>query len=610
MNTGSGVTPQRADRLTANRPDFPCSLSLSNLVRLDWDQRQELFPHGPGISKLERFGFKGRAFSVESLELGATGNKFVYLYPEKRYYVVPIYEAGQSTNAPQRFLLVRDRDDQEEPGPHIFVVEPPKSPAPDEPFAHLHIIGGEDDGAPTDSLQQTAGIVEAVLTAVDAASDQPIQPPSTPPSGTTTSSWPAIDDPMVADLLPKIDALSVAQSMRPAVAADFAAAHKQFTEYVQKHFGLEHIPITLGQTPFNAELGHDAKATDNQPALAEDVIVGVLRDGYRRDQKTVRDAHVVINKPDSATARPPDKGQTTPESVTSTAKPQHSDEPDDALLHCIDSFNQALGYSPACEASLLPLRDCLLSYLHQRYGWERMPIRINETLFDANLGHYSVDTTSLGDVPDGVIVAVQSDGYTSGGNVARDAKVVVNRVSDRITRINRLVTLSRQQMYLEISVCQSVPIDDVIQDADKQVGVVDVLYSLLAIFALADPTRVHSLAEQLRGQAMTGDSIRAALAQIPSLHTRYLHRTPEMYVSLKGTVKLMDALKKIIVMEAEQRRRTTYYSQADRSWLKDILRTISSPKLAKEDFAAFESEVSGRLQQLTFTPTFTANTAK
>jgi hypothetical protein len=239
-----------------------------------------------------------------------------------------------------------------------------------------------------------------------------------------------------------------------------------------------------------------------------------------------------------------------------------------------------------------------------------MPIRINETLFDASLGHFSVATANLSDVPDGAIVAVQSDGYTSGGNVARDAKVVVNHVSDRITRINRLVTLSRQQMYLEISVCQSVPIDDVIQDADKQVGIIDVLYSLLAIFALADPTRVRSLAEQLRGPAMTGDSIRAALAQIPSLHTRYLHRTPEMYVSLKGTAKLMDALKKIIVSEADQRRRTTYYSQADRAWLNGVLRTISSTKLAEEDFAAFESEISGRLRQLTFTPTFSANTAK
>jgi hypothetical protein len=406
MNTGAGDPPADASHLAANRPDFPCSLSLSNLVRLDWDQRQNLFPHGPGISKLERFGFKGRSYGVESLELGATDNKFVYLYPEKRYCVVPIYEAGQSSNAPQRFLLVRDRDNQEEPGPHIFVVEPPKSPAPDEPFAHLHIIGGEDDGAPTDPLQQTAGIVEAVLTAVDTAPDQQIQPPVTPPSGPTISSRLAINEPLVEELLAKIDVLSLAQSTRPAVAADFNAAHKQFTEYVQKHFGLEHIPITLGQTKFDPALGHSAATTANNPALPDAVIVGVLRDGYQRDQKIVREAQVVVNKPASTTARPVESEQPASASMSFVAKLQQSDVPDDALLHCIDSFNQALGYSPACEPSLLPLRDCLLSYLHQRYGWERIPIRINETLFDANLGHFSVDTASLGDVSDGAIVAV------------------------------------------------------------------------------------------------------------------------------------------------------------------------------------------------------------
>jgi hypothetical protein len=297
MNSDAGGPPAEASRLAANRLDFPISLSLSNLVRLDWDQRQELFPHGPGISKLERFGFKGRAYSVESLELGATGNKFVYLYPEKRYYVVPIYEAGQSSNAPQRFLLVRNRDDQEEPGPHIFVVEPPGPSAPDDPFAHLYLISNEDDGTATEPLRHAAGIVVAVLAAVETGvSGQLTESPTTTPSQQTKHFVPSAAVLLDEDLLSSIDVLAIAQSSRPDAAKDFNAAHNKFLEYVQDRFDLENIPISLEQTMFDPALGHNAAATVSNPALPDGVIVGVLRDGYRREHKVVREAIVVVNK--------------------------------------------------------------------------------------------------------------------------------------------------------------------------------------------------------------------------------------------------------------------------------------------------------------------------
>ncbi len=162
-----GQSPSDLKQLIENRREFPHSASLASLVRLDWPRRQELFPHGPGVTKPERFGFKGRAYDVESLEPGATGNKFVYLYPEKRYYVVPIHEEGQSPDAPHRFLLVRRREVREGPGPHIGVIEPPEPSG--EPFAHLHIIAGEDDSAIAEPVPHTAGIVEAILTATDSS---------------------------------------------------------------------------------------------------------------------------------------------------------------------------------------------------------------------------------------------------------------------------------------------------------------------------------------------------------------------------------------------------------------------------------------------------------
>jgi hypothetical protein len=340
-------------RPAVERPDFPCSFSLSNLVRLDWDRRQDLFPHGPGVSKLERLGVKGRTYNVEALEFGDTGNTFVYLYPEKRYYIVPIYEGDSAADTPQRFLLIRGSDDQTESGPHIFVVAPLEPPAPDGPFAHLHIIGGEDDPGAPDPLHQTAGIVEAVLTATDMP-PQPAQPatPVMPMAAAPTVTAPlqptipvvsGVVEPWDKELLDCIDVLAIAQTSRPDAAKDFEVAHNKFLGYVQKRYGLESIPIILGQTKFDPALGHSAATTANNPILPEGVIVGVLQDGYRRGQQIVRDAHVVVNKPDTATAsKPSPTTQPTPEPrAPSVVKPQGVNKSDEDLLPHIDNFNKA-----------------------------------------------------------------------------------------------------------------------------------------------------------------------------------------------------------------------------------------------------------------------------
>jgi molecular chaperone GrpE (heat shock protein) len=353
MKSGVGRPLPHEPRLAVERPDFPCSFSLSNLVRLDWERRQDLFPHGPGISKLERLGFKGRTYNVEALEFGDAGNTFVYLYPEKHYYIVPIFEGNSAATAPQRFLLIRGSDDQKESGPHIFVVAPLEPPALDGPFAHLHIIGGEDDLGTPDLLRQTAGIVEAVLTATDMP-PQPA-PPATPvvpmaaaptvtaPLQPTSPVVSAVVEPWDKELLDCIDVLAIAQASRPDAAKDFEAAHNKFLRYVQKRYGLESIPIILGQTKFDPALGHSAATTVNNPILPEGVIVSVLQDGYRRGPQIVRDAHVVVNKPDTATAsKPSPTTQPTPEPrAPSVVKPQGVNKSDEDLLPHIDNFNQA-----------------------------------------------------------------------------------------------------------------------------------------------------------------------------------------------------------------------------------------------------------------------------
>jgi len=610
VSKGSDQPPNGPDQFMENRLDSPHSISLNNLVRLDWQHRREMFTHGPGTTKLEQLGLKGRPYAVESLEPGTTGNKFVYLYPERRYYVVPIYEEGQSPDAAQRFLLVRSRIDKDEQGPHIFVVEPVETSAPDDPFAHLHIIGGEDDNSLADPHQNMAGIVEAVLTPIETAPKQAAESPAPPPPQPLAPTAPSAAEPLDEDLLSSIDVLSIAQSSRPDAAKDFEAAHNKFLGYVQKRYGLDNISITPGHTKFDPALGHSAATIANNPALPEGIIIGVLRDGYRRDQKVVRDAHVVVNKPDGTAARLQDTGQTALKSSAPPETPQGPDKPDDTLLRCIDRFNQAIGYRPAAEQDLAPLRNCLLDHLHQKYSWELIPTVLNTTQFDEKQGHTQIGMAYLSQVGDGVIVAVEGNGYTSDDKVVRNAQVIVNRIPSHIAQLNKLVSLSRKQMYLEIVARQDMIIDEVIHDAANQVGVIDVIYSLLTILATASTSRIRYLAEQMSNGAATSSLIRENLGRTPPLHLRYLRRTPEMYVALRGAIQPLDTLRQILISEAARRNEKNYYLQADRTWLGELLCQLRPAGLTADDYKKFAEDIARRLEQITFTREFVANTAR
>jgi hypothetical protein len=298
---------------------------------------------------------------------------------------------------------------------------------------------------------------------------------------------------------------------------------------VRKRYGLENIPISLGRTTFDPALGHNAATTVNDPALPNGVIVGILRDGYRRDHQIVRDAHVVVNKRDARS----------------------------------DTVMRSYKVAQTEPQTSAPL--------------EAKPLDLEKSDDD---------------------------------KVVRDVGVTVDRVPSRVARLNKLVPLSRKQIFLEISARPDALIDEAILDADKQVGTIDVIYSLLAIFALADPAKVRSLAEQLNNQTATGDSVRKALEQIPSLHIRYLHRTPEMYIALRGAIQPLDMLRQILSSEAAQRSKTNYYLQSNRSWLFDLLRQLRPGGLADNDYSVFANDIARRLEQISFTAEFAATPPK
>jgi molecular chaperone GrpE (heat shock protein) len=506
LNAGTGGPPAEASGLTANRPDFPISISLSNLVRLDWQHRQELFAHGPGATKLERFGFKGRTYNVESLEAGETGNGFVELYPELRYYIIPIYEEGQSLDAPQRFLLVRSQTDKGEQGPYILVVEPLEPLTPDDPFAHLHIVGGEDDTEAITSVSRTSGVVIAVLTAMEAIPGQLAESLtetlSLPTKPSASSASASLDE----DLLSCIDVLAIAQSSRPNAAKDFDAAHNKFLEYVQKHYGLDNIPIIIGQTKFDPTLGHSAATLANNPALPDGVIVGVLRDGYRHNQKVVREAYVVVNKRNDRadvmpsysamqTVAPPPPVPPAPEQPSPEGSAQAGYPPIEDLLLSIDALSVDQSGSSESDKSLEAARQKLLAYLRQSYGLEVIPVILNKTFFDPTLGHYAIGTIYNPTTPDGVIAKITKEGYTHNGVVVREAHVVVNRTA----ALNKIEIIpSGHYLRLEIATPRLASLGYFSKQAVESLQAVDAIYSILAVTRFGNVETIRQFTSSMK----------------------------------------------------------------------------------------------------------------
>jgi molecular chaperone GrpE (heat shock protein) len=576
---GSGESGIPRSRSFSDSTEYPrWSIPLNNLILLDWAQRLHL-THEDIVATDDRHVLLAeQEFEVETLAPAASRIAPLHLLPEHEYFRVPIIEQGQQP----RYLLVRIQEQFDEHWPYIVVSGPNE-----DVFAHLHILGGHTDqmylkiiGDERIEIPHIVAVAEAVLspTSVHIMGEPKDQP----------------DAPLDEELLESIDTLAIAQSSCPEAAEGFGAAHNKFLKYVQKHYGLENIPIALKQTPFDPTLGHNAVGTSSNPDLDDDVIVGIQRDGYRRDQKIVREANVIVNKRDVARAPEPQSSQ--------------SDKPDNSLLCCIDNLNPMIGRSSGkAEEDLQSLRSCLLGHLHQKYGWEILPVVLHTTQFDEKQGHNRAGTAYLSQVGDGVIVAVEGNGYTCDDKVVRKAQVIVNRIPSHIARLNKLVPLRHNQMYLEIVARQDMIIDEVIHDAANQVGAVDVIYSLLTIFAVASPARIRYLAEQL--STASSSLIRENLGRTPPLSLRYLRRTPEIYVALTGVAELLGVLRQILIYEATRRGGTNYYLQADRSWLTDLLRQLRSAGPSNDDYTAFANDISKRLEQITFTPEFVRNTS-
>jgi tetratricopeptide (TPR) repeat protein len=223
----------------------------------------------PPIYEVNRVWINGVEYLVETAKPISPEHPPVRLQADQKYIAIPIEEDDQASNAPARFVLIRENGDTDQPRRFEIAFSPDSSRTWTE----------EADGAQPYPRIRLLDNAEAFLTPV-AAADQ------------SASVAPAIDE----ELLTCIDTILHAQNARRQPSKELEVIRKQFLSYVQKKYGWEVIPIRPGTTMFDETLGHYAVATVKKSRLKDGVITTVLQHGYKRQKQIVREAHVVVNQ--------------------------------------------------------------------------------------------------------------------------------------------------------------------------------------------------------------------------------------------------------------------------------------------------------------------------
>jgi molecular chaperone GrpE (heat shock protein) len=607
----------------ARTPTHPrWSIPLHNLVRLDWANRSPLPKQELAAADDYRAWLAGQKYEVETLVPAASPNAPLYLSPARDYFVVPILEQGQ----PQRYLLVREQDQFDEHWPYIVVSEPSR-----DNFAHLHILGGHTDklyiiggeGAeiPVESPKIIA-VAEAILSPISAQ----ILGGSMEQTGSVEASSAPVDAPLDEELLASIDALTIAQGARPNTAEEFGAVHRKFLAYLQKNRGLEIIPIDVGQTLFDAAKGHYAVDTVHNAEFPDQVIVRVLRDGYLRGGKTVREAYVVVNSNDSdtsATTQPmtaaPTKPQ--PEDVPS-AQPDatliESDKVDEGLLSCIDILTLAQSAQPERGKDLEDAHTKFLAYVHQNYGLKIIPIVPNKTLFNPFLGHYAIDTTRDYKWPDGVIVGIVRDGYTCDDKVVREAHVIVNRRSIAPVQAGLSeIEIIHPGHYLRVKtqVQSLTDLSYFFEESLINLRTIDLIYSVLVILQSRSAelaTRfAHFLKEQIPPTNIPLDAVHNYLkeAALEPLRLVRLQSGSPIDAVLKGD---KDLLRQVQLLIIERQKQDLAKTEDAAAGFKTNLDSTIEPSLPSDIRDIFLQSIQAQLSLMTFTsePISTSSTKR
>jgi hypothetical protein len=281
------------------------------------------------------------------------------------------------------------------------------------------------------------------------------------------------------------------------------------------------------------------------------------------------------------------------------------------LLARIDYFNLAKAIYSDCQPALTETQRQFHDYLSQKFGWEVVPIIVDQTPFDPAM-HECAFVLHVATYPDNVILRILRDGYTGDGQMKRWAQVAVNRLT--ASWINRLKNVRPGRIYIEMQTPQSrskpkpMAIQILYDEAANHFKIIDTLYSVLAIFQYSSIREVEQTADILRQaqnatmQALCID-VHAILdsARLDPLRLAHAHRDASdagLHMLLTGAKQSLEELHVMVTHYAANRERTIKHGQIDEVWFRQRLREIRPRDISgviRDGFVAGILELLGRM---------------
>jgi hypothetical protein len=249
---------------------------------------------------------------------------------------------------------------------------------------------------------------------------------------------------------------------------------------------------------------------------------------------------------------------------------------DEDLLKRIDELNIIKERCDPEGKDIAVLQRKLNEYVRDRYGLSSIPIEVNRTRYDENVGHIMAKRSHLTFVDDGIITAVCRIGYARNGEIVRKANVVVNRHATQIVRLTELTFAAANTLQVKMSAPEGFTIGELIREAAMQIDTLDELYEWIHIFAAGSPVKIKDLARRLLQTNLTHEIPREILKEANSRHlerSSLIHGS-HMLLTLCGDAKSLKKLSDILYIEACGRTNKRYYPAPEDGWIFKELRGL------------------------------------
>ncbi len=243
----------------ASAPVAPTNES-SPAIQLEYRNKSDQFTLN--YYEISRVWINGQEYLVETVNPVDPENPGLRLLPDQKYIAVP----DPASDQPQQYVLVKEGAQPAE-GQLVVNVDP----------VRLRVWTNADEATGDFQNVRIMGIVEARLRL--ASSQESVA-----------------EDEVDEALLNNVDALMALVYARPTPNQALVKVYRKFLSYLRQVYDLEVIAITLHKTPFAPDAGHHLVRRTKNTRLPDGVIIQVVRNGYTREGKVVREAQVIVNQ--------------------------------------------------------------------------------------------------------------------------------------------------------------------------------------------------------------------------------------------------------------------------------------------------------------------------